>query len=106
MKIYQLNAKRQFNDYIEIGHDIKSPVDLWAYINGELKIYRNMQPGDNHYEIWGGDLSDDDYFGRFDQKRRYLSIATPERFKGREIPSGLIKALHEKFGADAQIYEF
>jgi len=99
---------KQYKDYLDIGHyddPSRQQVDLWAFVDGDLKVYENMEAGDNHYEIWGGKLADK-YFGRFDHKLKTVSIAVPTENQGKPIPNVILRELYDYFGSDIQIAEF
>jgi len=100
---------KQYKNYLDIGHfyDLsRQQVDLWAFIDGDLKVHENMEAGDNHYEIWDKKIGPDDYFGRFDHKLKTVSIAVPMENQGRPIPNVILRELYDYFGSDIQIAEF
>jgi len=103
MKIYRI--ARVF-DYMDVAHGRDKVHYLWAIINGQLKVAPTMEDGipNDHYEQWGGELGDDEYFGRFDPYKKTLSINNP--FEGRAIPSVIMKQLYDQFGSDIKVMEF
>ena len=93
--------------YQEIGHDPEEgKIDLWAFMDGKLHVYYDIERGDDHYEVWGGKLEDTDYFGRFEHTSKICSVAVPSVYEGRPIPSIILSALYDEFGSDIKIYEW
>jgi len=58
----------------------------------------------DHYTLWGDIMEDTDYRGRFDIKRKLVSVINP--FEGRPIPNIILRRLYEEFGNDIKIVEF
>ena len=96
--------------YQDIGHEWdeyeENPVSLWAFVDGKLRVKKNIKPGENHTAIWGSEIEDTDYFGRIEHNTKKCSVVIPTMYVGRRIPNVILRALYDYFGNDIKIYEF
>jgi hypothetical protein len=93
-------------EYQDIAHVYDKIYYIWVIMNGRLYVEPTWEEGTpaDHYELWGGDMEDSDYRGRFDPHSKKLSIVNPK--EGRPIPNVILRMLYDKFGNDIKIYEF
>lgn len=108
---YQLyKLAKDYNDYLDIGHPLSNEfygkIALWAFIDGKLQVHVTVSPDDNHEELWGNYLEDNNYFGRFEYKSKIASIAIPSNHQGKPVPNIITRALYDKFGHNIKIMEF
>jgi hypothetical protein len=96
--------------YFEVGHGDFSEEHgfgpsfvVWALIGGTLKVSHLIEPGDDfgggetHGSLWGHEVTDRDYKGRYEPETGRLTIVKPERQRHREIPDMLWAKLRSKF---------
>lgn len=107
-------AQRQLS-YVDIGHgsvtEDASDYDnyLWYFDGSRIHVAAENVPGElwrTHIVVFGEDQSKDKYSGRFDKINKQVSVSIPPKFKFVELPSVLIKRLHEKFGNDISLHYF
>ena len=111
-----MNWYKQAQEYYqEIGHfdpatlyfpKEAGQVDIWAFIDGRLHVVKNAMAEDTHMNLWGSEMEDTDYYGRFENKTKRCSIVIPDMYRGREIPNVILKALYNTFGPDIKIIGF
>jgi hypothetical protein len=90
-------------DYTEEhGH---SPVFIvWAIIEGRLRTSKPIDPdvenfggGPTHGSLWGHDVVDRGFKGRYEPETGRLLIVRPERLQHRDIPDVIMQQLESKF---------
>lgn len=88
---------------------------VWAIISGQLKVSKLIDPekeGDNfgggqtHGSLWGHDVTDRDFKGRYEPETGRLSIVKSFRFQHREIPDIIMQKLESKFKNITEIQIF
>jgi hypothetical protein len=88
---------------------------VWAMVGGQLKVSKPIDPeeegdafggGSTHGSLWGHDVTDRDYKGRYEPQTGRLSIVKPERFRQREVPGIIMQKLESKFKNISEIRMF
>jgi hypothetical protein len=88
----------------EHGHSPKFVV--WAIINGELQVSEPTDPeeegedfggGETHGTLWGHDVTNRGFKGRYEPETGRLTIVKPERLRHREVPDAIMQQLESKF---------
>ena len=95
-------------NYLDIGHNRNRNEEeendsiLWAFVDG--KIMKEMVSDINGHYQWMKELSPegdfsfgDKYHGRYDPDNGDLSLSVPIKYRLRELPNILIKALNREF---------
>jgi hypothetical protein len=101
-------------DYSE-EHGYSPAFIVWAMINGKLEVSEPIDPeeegddfggGETHGSLWGHNVTDRDYKGRYEPETGRLMIVKPERFRYREIPNVITQKLESKFKNITEIRVF
>lgn len=96
--------------YFGIGHgDADEAYCVWAQIGGRIRKSPLIQPGDDtatHGALWGHEITDRDFKGRYEPSTGKLSIVRPRHAEFRDLPSELLRKLYQKFTHVTRIYEF
>jgi hypothetical protein len=86
---------------------------VWAIIGGRLKVSKPMDPeeegfggGATHGALWGHEVTDRDYKGRYEPGTGRLTIVKPERMRYREVPAAVMQKLESKFKNISEIRLF
>jgi hypothetical protein len=86
---------------------------VWAIVGGRLKVSELNDPeqedfggGETHGALWGHDVTDMDYKGRYEPETGSLTIVKPERFRHREVPGVIMQKLESKFKKISEIRLF
>jgi hypothetical protein len=106
---------RAEHPYLSVGHGDFSEEHgydprfvVWAIINGRLQASEVTEPGIGitHGSIWGHDVTDRDYKGRYEPQTGRLTIVKPQRLRFREIPDVIMRQLESKFKNITEIRVF
>ena len=101
-------------DYSE-EHGYMPAFVVWAMIGGRLEVSEPIDPeeegenfegGETHGSLWGHNVTDRDYKGRYEPESGRLTVVKPERFRQREIPDIIMKKLESKFKNITEIRVF
>ena len=105
----------QAEHYFSIGHgdyDEETGTEptyiVWAYVDGHIEagplshgeaLIREDDSlmGSTHGTLWGHDVTDRTYKGRYEPETGRLTIVKPKHREMYQIPQFLMDALHEKF---------
>ncbi len=108
-------------DYFSVGHGdydeetgIASEYVVWALINGQIEVgpvsgfdeHGKEYGGRTHGTLWGHDVTDDTYKGRYEIQSGRVSIARPKRDEYRAISNALIQMLRDKLGPINEVLDF
>jgi hypothetical protein len=87
-------------DYSE-EHGFEPQYVVWALIGGTLRVSKPIDPEGGrdvtHGSLWGHEVTDRDYKGRYEPETGRLTVVKPERMRMREIPDMLWTRLRSKF---------
>ncbi len=109
----QQEAERYFSighgDYNE-EHGFEPNYIVWAYINGKIEVGPEGtidQSGGTHGRLWGHDVTNRTYKGRYEPQTGRLSIVKPEgTAQYRDVPVRLMSDLRHKFENISEVFTF
>jgi hypothetical protein len=85
---------------------------VWAIINGRLQVSEVTDPeedesgGGTHGSLWGHDVTDRNYKGRYEPQTGRLTIVKPERLRFRDVPDVIMRQLESEFKNITEIRMF
>lgn len=104
------NKETAVDTYFELGHgDDDEPYLVWAQVGGKILKSKPIAPTDksqSHGSLWGHDITNRDFKGRFEPKTGRLSIVKPRQMAFRDLPSDLLRKLYRTFPNITDIREF
>jgi hypothetical protein len=103
--------------YFSIGHgdysdELGADPDyiVWALINGKIETSKKIKSGGKidatHGTIWGHQVTDNTFKGRYEPQTGRLSIVKPERLRIYGVHSTVMDLLRRKFKYITKVYEF
>lgn len=112
--------------YFSIGHgDYDEEVGfepkyiVWAYIGGSIEIGpegygdgviqesdEDLPDGGTHGSLWGHNITNKTYKGRYEPETGRLSIVKPSGKEYYSVPSIVMQALHNRFRNITKVMEF
>lgn len=75
----------------------------WVYLNGQVRISKTSDPNGTddclttHGILWGHDVCNESFKGRYEPQTGQISIVIPDRLKFRDVPNGVMADLYRKF---------
>ena len=106
---------KQAAEYFSIGHgdpDEKTGLSpdfvIWAFLNGKIEKSKKLRSGDpgSHGTLWGHDVTNRVYKGRYEPQTGRLTIVKPPHAEYRDVPASVIDKLYRAFPKIEEIYEF
>jgi hypothetical protein len=109
----------QEDPYFSVGHGDFSEEHgyipafvAWIIINGRLQVSEvtdneeGIGGGETHGMLWGHNVADKNYKGRYEPQTGRLTIVKPERLQYRDIPDIIMNQLESKFKNITEIRMF
>lgn len=107
--------------YFSIGHgDFSEEVGfepkyiVWAYIRGRIEVgpegygesNEDLPDGGTHGSLWGHNITNRTYKGRYEPETGRLSIVKPAGKEHYHVPSVVMQALYSTFSDIREVVEF
>ncbi len=104
--------------YFSVGHGdfdeeagFEPKYIVWAYIGGRIEVGAEssgdgIEDGGTHGALWGHDITNRTYKGRYEPETGKLSIVKPAGKEHYHIPDVVMQALYNKFANITKVIEF